>query len=220
MANQKNPTPQEIIAGLVYFNRTELPLLQADINSIGPSLTNSTNCLRRLHNIVTYLVRHCLQNVVAAAATAQGAQAAEDQQHADAAQLQAALAAAAASPLGVAVPMPTSVPQGMTSIPISSIPSAPTSSPIRNVVVGRNDDATMGLGMGLGAGQAAEMAEPEPTDVPLVIIGQGGSRVIPPKGSKAAPKVFAPGAPIDTTFATVDDAAAPAGQPEVAKTAG
>ena len=203
----KNPTPQEIIAGLVYFNATELPNLRNDIDSIGPSLNNSNTCMQRMLNVVTYLVRHCLQNVVLAQAAARAQQEAnaalspEDQRAAQEEQTRALLAAASAAPAGTAVPIPSDLP-GITTI---AIPQQQTAimPPMRNVVVGRNDDAT------LGGTRMAENIEPEPGDVPFVIIGQGGSRVIPPKGSSVAPKTFAPGQPIDTTFAV-----APAGNPE------
>lgn len=208
---KNNPSPKEIIAGLVYFDNTELPQLRNDIDSIGPSLTNAANCMQRMHNIVTYLVRHCLQNAVmaAAAARAQAAPSIEEQQAATEEQNRAILAAAAGAPAGTAVPMPANVP-GMTSIPIP-IPGQqvqPVTLPAhRNVVVGRNDDATTRLALGGAATQ--ETYQPEVGDVPLVIIGQGGSTVIPPKGSGVAPKTFAPGQPIDTSFATAQ-AAAPA----------
>ena len=212
----RNPSPQEIVAGLVYFNGTELPSLRNDIESIGPSLNNSTNCMMRMHNIVTYLVRHCLQNVVMATAAARAQ--AEASPEAQQATQDAILAAAASAPAGTAVPMPA-IP-GMTSIPIPQPmqQQSVVAPPMRNVVVGRNDDATLGGSRMM----SAETFEPEAGDVPFVIIGQGGSRVIPPKGSGAAPKTFAPGQPIDVTFATppavtdVDpNAGTPGGTPQI-----
>jgi hypothetical protein len=193
--SKQNPSPQEIVAGLAYFNATELPRLRTDIDSIGPSLTNATNCMLRMHNIVSYLVRHCLQNVVLAQAAARTQQASSEEQAAEGdqeSQMRAALAAAAGSP-GAAVPMPDL--PGMSVVPIT--PQAPLAPAMRNVVVGRNDDATTRAVLG----GTPENFEPEPGEVPFVIIGQGGSKVIPPKGSTAAPKTFAPGQPIDTTFA-------------------
>jgi hypothetical protein len=198
MAAARNPSPQEIIAGLVYFNTTELPTLRIDIDSIGPSLTNATNCMQRMHNVLTYLVRHCLQNVVmaAAAARAQAESSPETQKAEQEEAMKAILSAAASAPAGTAVPMPADVP-GMTSYPIPQPAQMILTPAIRNVVVGRNDDATTRAVLG---GSPANF-EPEPGEVPFVIIGRDGTRVIPPKGSTAAPKTFAPGQPIDTTFA-------------------
>jgi hypothetical protein len=210
----KNPSRQDILLGLAHFDRTELPLLRNEINSIGPSLNNARNCLERMHNIMTYVVRHCLQNALVAEANeaAQRAPSAEEQQATDAANTQAALAAAMAAPPGVAVPIPTSTPVGLAA-PFSQ-PAAPPPT-LRNVIVGRNDDATLGLDR-LNA-QGAPEPEPEVGDVPLVIIGHGGSRVIPPKGSSLAPRTFAPGQIVDATFVAPPAPAAPAPAPQAAE---
>jgi len=206
----KNPSPQEIISGLVYFNSTELHQLRNDIDSIGPSLTNASNCMMRMHNILTYLVRHCLQNVVLAQAAARAQQTAsgtEDLQAQQEASARAALAAAASALPGVAVPMPD-LPT-MTPIALAQ-PQTMLTPAIRNVVVGRNDDATTRAVLG----GSPENVDPEPGDVPFVIIGQGGSKVIPPRGSGVAPKTFAPGQLIDTTFTAETQPAPGTGNPE------
>lgn len=116
------------------------------------------------------------------------------------AQNRALLAAAASAPAGTAVPIPSDMP-GMTSFPIPQPLQASVAPPMLNVVVGRNNNA-------------APPGDPDPVDVPFVIIGQGGSRVIPPKGSTVAPKTFAPGQPIDLTFALTPAAGADEGKPE------
>jgi hypothetical protein len=91
-----------------------------------------------MHNIMTYVVRHCLQNALVAEANeaAQRAPSAEEQQATDAANTQAALAAAMAAPPGVAVPIPTSTPVGLAA-PFSQ-PAAPPPT-LRNVIVGRHN---------------------------------------------------------------------------------
>jgi hypothetical protein len=187
-----NPTPQQIIAGLVHFNNTELPKLRHDIEGIGTNLHNARLCIERLHNIVTYLVRHCLQNVVIARQAEQSQVAIEDHQN-EGVDDQTALAIAMSSPAGVAVEAPSPQEQSQ---PLPAF---------RHVVVGRSDDATtkVSLSQAIGGPMSAMGAldpEPEVGDVPLVIIGKGGSKVIPPKGSGLAPKTFAPGQPVDTTF--------------------
>jgi hypothetical protein len=173
----QNLTPQEkIVNALLRADQVELPDIQNDVDRIGPSLHNAKECMRRMNRVLSYVVRHCLHNLAAPAAA--GATLSDSQKLAN---NEAVLAALQNMPPGATM-----------QVPDNSGPRASVQGRTINVVVGQT---TTQVGSPLGALEP----EPEASDVPTVIIGQGGSKVIPPRGSNAKPLLFNPGAPVDLT---------------------
>jgi hypothetical protein len=180
-------TAQEKIAlRLLQFDQQDLPLLRAEIMNIGPSVQNAKECLLRMHTMMTFIVRH---NLLALANTSPQALSVADKE----ANNEAVLAALSSLPPGVTatVDRPPGVQQSAVTVSAST------------QVTGRHIEVVVGQDVQT-ISAAPDVAEPEASDVPTVVIGRAGTKVIPPRGSGQQVKTLAAGAPVDLTLPTDD----------------
>lgn len=191
-------TAQEKIAlRLLQFDQEELPQLRGEIMNIGPSVQNAKECLLRLHTMMAFLVRHNLL-AMAKSNAPQALSTADKEANND-----AVLEALSRLPPGVTaqVSRAPGVQQAAVVVPQ---PSQVTGGHVE-VIVGQGVQTT---------GAAPEIAEPEAGDVPTVVIGRAGTKVIPPRGSGQQVRNLAAGAPVDLTLPTDDPSPGEASEPK------
>jgi len=185
------PTAKQLFQRLCQFDRIELPVIRREIENLG-SIFNAKDRLNELCSVISYLVRYVVMtdaerhdiNINDLITLSQ-----HQQNHGVATQPSTAFPASGAIAFPQQAPQPASQPA--------------TTPPALDVMVGAPISPPAGV-----LGVPLDAPDPEPSNVIQTVITRNGStKVIPPVGSRAPVRTFAPGQPVDTTYIAIADSA-------------
>jgi hypothetical protein len=188
-----NPTTKKIFERICQLDRIDIPLIRREIENLG-SVLSAKDRLNELAQMIALLTRYIVMRDA-------------EQHEVDL----ASLAALSKMPGHTAAQQPQSAfpASGAIAFPQADAPQAVP--PALNVIVGGPTALPLNLGN-------ADPPDPEPANViQTVTLRNGSTKVIPPIGSRAPSRTFAPGQPVDTTYiaamdnAPTGDGAQPAG---------
>ena len=169
------PDTSKLFAALIKYDRQDLPHLAKEIDNGHPT-ANTKDRMRDLHRMLSVVVRY----LVVQGSESHGVD------------LEKALAPASGNQASAQLPIQH--------FPASAVPSlgAPplTHRQVTNVIVG--SEIPVG---NVATNPMQEETDPDPSDVLQIFTKRNGSTVvIPPAGSKAPKKTFAPGQGVDATY--------------------
>lgn len=189
------PTAKQLFQRLCQFDRVELPTMRREIENLG-SIFNAKARLEELHSVVSYLVRYVVTN---------------DAERHDI-NIEDLVTLRPQHSHGVATQPSTAFPaSGAIAFPQPTAQTPVATPPALDVMVGAPISPPAGI-----LSSPMDPPDPEPSNVIQTVITRNGStKVIPPVGSRAQVKTFAPGQAVDTTYIAAADAS-PTGEGAVA----
>jgi hypothetical protein len=182
------PNSKQLFDMLCQIDRVQLPTIHKEIANLG-SIFNAKDRLNELCVALATLVRYVVLR---------------DAEHheVDLGNLPITI-----PPDHAAAQQPTAAFPASGAIAFPQPQARPASSPIPATL-----DVTVGSGImpatNIHVGADTEIPDPEPSNVIQTVITRGGgTKVIPPVGSRAPVRVFGPGQPVDTTYIAAIDSA-------------